>query len=72
MQLLAVSKINQFMEVINKEFKPIPGLYATGNNAGSVISAQGYNQSGTSLSFAVCSGYMAGKNAAKYSKPKHE
>lgn len=60
-------KINERMEVINQKFDSIPGLYAAGNNAGSAINVNYHPMhAGTSLSFAVCSGYIAGRSAAKY------
>lgn len=60
-------KIKEHMEVINKQFDPIPGLFAAGINAGSCISTIYHpKHAGTSLSFAICSGYLAGKSAAKY------
>jgi fumarate reductase flavoprotein subunit len=60
-------KINQFMEVINKKHDPISGLYAAGDNAGSCISnVYSKKHAGTTLSFAIGAGYLAGKNAAKY------
>ncbi len=60
-------KINQFMEVINKQHYPISGLYAAGDNAGSCISSVYHmRHAGTTLSFAIGAGYIAGKNAAKY------
>jgi fumarate reductase flavoprotein subunit len=60
-------KINQFMEVINKKHDPISGLYAAGDNAGSCISRVYHmKHAGTTLSFAIGAGYLAGKNATKY------
>jgi fumarate reductase flavoprotein subunit len=58
-------KINQHMEVISKQGNPIDGLYATGDNAASFLSA-GYKYPGQGLTFAIYSGYTAGRNAAKY------
>jgi fumarate reductase flavoprotein subunit len=64
-------KINQFMEVINKQYSPISGLYAAGDNAGSCIpTVYDMKHAGTTLSFAICSGYIAGENAAKYISEK--
>lgn len=60
-------KINQFMEVINKKHNPISGLYAAGDNVGSCISSVYHmKHAGTTLSFAIGAGYLAGKNAANY------
>ena len=58
-------KINERMEVISKKGGIISGLYAAGNNAGD-WTTQNYAQGGTSLTFAFCSGYIAGESAAKY------
>ena len=60
-------KINERMEVLNKEHKPIKGLYAGGNDAGGFTGAT-YNVklAGTGCGFAFNSGRIAGVNAAKY------
>jgi len=60
-------RINQRMEVLDRQVKPIGGLYAAGDNAGSWLS-QNYDleHPGSALSFALSSGYIAGQNAAKY------
>ena len=60
-------KVNEKLEVMNKDFDVIPGLYAVGNNVG-VMYGDTYSFAipGTSLGFAVNSGRMAGENAAKY------
>lgn len=58
-------KISERMEVVNKEGEIIRGLYAAGNNASGWMS-QNYAHGGTSLTFAFCSGYISGENAAKY------
>jgi fumarate reductase flavoprotein subunit len=58
-------KISERMEVVNKEGEIIRGLYASGNNAGGWLS-QNYAHGGTTLTFAFCSGYIAGESAAKY------
>jgi fumarate reductase flavoprotein subunit len=66
-------KINERMEVINTGFQPIKGLYAGGNNAGSAINVNYHPMhAGTSMSFAVCSGYIAGRSAAEYVLTKDE
>jgi fumarate reductase flavoprotein subunit len=60
-------KINGNMEVIDKNFNPIGGLYATGDNAGGCIgTVYVQRHAGQSISFAITSGYIAGKSAAKY------
>ena len=60
-------RINHRMEVIDKQVRPIRGLYAAGDNAGSWLS-DNYDLAypGAALSFALCSGYIAGANAAKF------
>jgi fumarate reductase flavoprotein subunit len=60
-------KINHRMEVLNKQSKPIRGLYAGGNDAGG-FSGSTYNAhlAGTGCGFAFNSGRIAGENAAKY------
>jgi fumarate reductase flavoprotein subunit len=62
-------KINHRMEVVNKRDSPISGLYAVGNDAGGIHAgnyAGGVGAPGCDLSFALCSGYIAGENATKY------
>ncbi len=60
-------KVNNRLQVLDKEGKPIPGLYAAGNVAGGFY-AQYYSLvviPGLSHSRAVTFGYLAGKNAAR-------
>jgi fumarate reductase flavoprotein subunit len=60
-------KINQHMEVLNKDFRPIPGLYAGGNDAGGFAGTTYNGQTaGTGSGFALASGRIAGENAANY------
>ena len=60
-------KINHRTEVLNKQEMPITGLYAVGDNAGSWAPATySHKYPGSAASFALCSGYIAGKNVAKY------
>jgi fumarate reductase flavoprotein subunit len=62
-------KINHRMEVLNNQGDPIGGLYAIGNDAGGVHSNSytgGVGAPGCDFSFALCSGYIAGENAAKH------
>jgi len=60
-------KINQRMEVLDRKDRPIPGLYAAGNDAGGWESdTYNYVLSGTALAFAVNSARIAGENAAGY------
>ncbi len=60
-------KINHRMEVINKQDSLISGLYAVGDNAsGWEFIDYSFRSAGAALCFALCSGYIAGENAAKY------
>jgi fumarate reductase flavoprotein subunit len=64
-------KINERAEVINKEFNAIPGLYAAGdvaNDAHTHDYSLVYRLWGSTLSFAVNTGRLAGENAARYIK----
>lgn len=60
-------KINHKTEVVDENFKTIPGLYAAGNSAGGMY---GWDYdvitSGGALSFAVTSGRIAAENGLKY------
>ena len=60
-------KINDRMEVVDKEEKPIPGLYAGGLDAGGMY-GDSYDvfMSGGTSAFAANSGRIAGRNARKY------
>jgi fumarate reductase flavoprotein subunit len=61
-------KINHKMEVVDKKGKVIRGLYAVGFDAGGMWgdSYSIRDSSGASAGFAVNSGRIAGRNAAKY------
>jgi len=60
-------KINHHMEVVNANNKRIPGLYASGNDAGGwVAGTYPHHLTGTALSFALNSARIAGENAAGY------
>jgi len=60
-------KINEKTEVLDKNDKAIPGLYAVGNDAGGLY-GDSYDviASGASSGFALNSGRIAGENALKY------
>jgi fumarate reductase flavoprotein subunit len=60
-------KVNERMEVLNKEQDVIPGLYAAGYDA-NIINGDtpDYNIGGSALGFALNSGRIAGENAARY------
>ncbi len=62
-------KINSKTEVLNKEYNPIPGLYAAGSDANSIYAdTYVFILPGNTFGFAVNSGRMAGENAAEYAK----
>ena len=60
-------KINHRMEAVDRNNRPIPGLYAGGNDAGGLY-GDSYDvfATGGALGFAFNSGRIAGKNALKY------
>jgi fumarate reductase flavoprotein subunit len=60
-------KVNHRMQVVHKENLPIPGLYAAGDCASGWEHAN-YNlrHPGSALTFALCSGFIAGEQAARY------
>ena len=60
-------KINEHMEVLDKQDNPIPGLYAAGVDTGGWVS-ETYCcvLSGTAFGFAVNSGRIAGEKATKF------
>jgi fumarate reductase flavoprotein subunit len=61
-------KINENMEVLHGDGKPIPGLYAGGYDATGGLYGDTYNMflPGGSLGFALNSGRIAGENALRY------
>jgi fumarate reductase flavoprotein subunit len=60
-------KVTHRMEVLDKHALPIPGMYAAGDCA-SGWEHQNYNlrHPGSAMTFALCSGYIAGKEAARF------
>ena len=58
-------RTNHNLEVVNKKFNPIKGLYAAGVAVGNWLSI-GYGPFGSCFSFTTFSGYAAGSNAAKF------
>lgn len=61
-------KVNHNLEVLDNEERVIPGLYAVGTDVGGLY-GDSYNfqySSGSTLGFAVNSGRIAGRSAAKY------
>jgi len=65
-------KINHHMEVLDKNNKPIPGLYAGGNDTGGWEEENCYNAffSSHAVGFAINSGRIAGENAVQYVSQK--
>ena len=62
-------KINHKMEVVDKAWKIIPGLYAAGSDANTVnADTFDYFLPGFAMGFALNSGRIAGENAAVYVK----
>jgi fumarate reductase flavoprotein subunit len=60
-------KINDHMEVYSRQDKMMPGLFAVGDNtSGLFASTYPTKYAGFAFGFALCSGYIAGRNAAKY------
>jgi predicted oxidoreductase len=62
-------RINHRMEVLNKHFKPVGGLYASGVATSGWL-GHGYGYWGSEFSFSMFSGFAAGKLAAEYSKSR--
>ena len=60
-------KVNQSMQVMNKEDEPIPGVYAAGVECGAT-DWDSYNMrlSGHGFGFTVNGGRIAGDNAVEY------
>lgn len=60
-------KINHYMEVLDNQDNPIPGLYAGGDTTGGWESdTYCIALAGSALGFAINSGRIAGENAVKY------
>jgi fumarate reductase flavoprotein subunit len=60
-------RVNEKLEAVDKNSRPVPGLYVVGNDAGGLY-GDTYDllMSGSTMGFAVNSGRIAGENAAKY------
>jgi fumarate reductase flavoprotein subunit len=60
-------KINEQMEVLDKNQRPIKGLYAVGSDTGGWSSST-YNRylAGAGASYAINSGFIGGENVAKF------
>ena len=64
-------KVNEHMEVLDKQDTPIPGVYATGVDVGGWESeTYCIRLSGSAFGFAVNSGRIAGENAVKFIEGK--
>jgi fumarate reductase flavoprotein subunit len=62
-------KINHKTEVLSKEWKKIPGLYAVGTDACTIYGdSYVFILPGNTMGFAINSGRIAGENAAEYIK----
>ena len=60
-------KIDEHMEVLDKQDRPIPGLYAAGVDTGGWVSETYFIKlSGYAFGYAVNSGRIAGEDAARY------
>ncbi len=61
-------KINEKMEAVDRDDNSIPGLYTVGFDAGGMYgdSYSFKNATGTTASFAISSGRIAGRNALRY------
>ena len=62
-------KINHRTEVLNKEWKKIPGLYAAGTDACTIYGdSYVFTLPGNTMGFALNTGRIAGENAAAFAK----
>ncbi len=62
-------KINHRTEVLNKDWKKIPGLYAVGTDANTIYGdSYVFVLPGNTMGFALSTGRIAGENAAAYAK----
>jgi fumarate reductase flavoprotein subunit len=60
-------KINEHMQVMHNDDKPIPGLFACGNDSGGwVADTYDINLAGVTFGYAINSGRMAGESAAEF------
>jgi fumarate reductase flavoprotein subunit len=61
-------RISDKMEAVDKDRKPVPGLYAVGTDSIGGLFGDSYDLvlAGSTMGFAVMSGRIAGENAAKY------
>ncbi|GMG97007.1 FAD-dependent oxidoreductase [Tepidimicrobium xylanilyticum] len=61
-------RINEKIEAVDKNGKPIPGLYVAGADAGGMYGKSYVDFEGGTLGFAYTSGRLAGINSAEYVK----
>ncbi|MDR1177620.1 MAG: FAD-dependent oxidoreductase [Spirochaetaceae bacterium] len=59
-------RVDQFMRVLDAGLKPIPGLYAAGQDASGMFGYPYYETAGSTQGFAYNSGRIAGENASLY------
>ncbi len=60
-------KVDEHLQVVDGDYKPIPGLYAAGTNAGGYYNGLGYPPyEGLACGFAWTSGRIAGESAVTY------
>jgi fumarate reductase flavoprotein subunit len=59
-------RVDQFMRVLDTGLKPIPGLYAAGQDTGGMFGWPYYDTAGSTQSFAYNSGRIAGESASAY------
>ena len=60
-------QVNENMEVLDNDFKPIPGLYACGNDTASVFAdSYCFYNPGSTMSYAINSGRIAGMESVAY------
>ena len=58
--------INTDMQVLDTNNRPIPGLFAVGNDASSTLYNNMYTSSGDGIGWAATSGFLAGESVAAY------
>ena len=60
-------RINKRCEVLDKDQKPIPGLYSAGSDANTIYGdSYNFTLPGNTMGFAVNSGRMAGESVMDY------
>jgi fumarate reductase flavoprotein subunit len=60
--------VNERIEALDKDMKPIPGLYVAGQDGGGMYGYPYYEIVGVTQGYAYNSGRLAGENAASYAK----